>query len=322
MAFSTQPRRRNILVWAFVPCFLLLSLKEGFVTESGPWNVMPAEELFVLTGSPGVPFRQPTDVAVDPENRIFVMDGLNSRIVVFDEGGKYLHSFGSRGSAPGEMLMPVGIGVSPSAEVFVADTGNHRIQVFSPAGGFRRLFALVTGEKGDPTDVLPSSFKNLCYVCDNDNHQIQVYDAITGEFVSGWGAKGKNLGEFRYPATLAMDSENNVYVVDVMNARVQTSNPYGERAWEVVVWGVDPDRLFRPKGVAVDRSSRVFVSDSYVGIVKVFLPGGELFGFVGGAKGEAKRRFTTPTNLVLDGRGRLLVVETRANQVSVYRIRQ
>ena len=320
MSLSAKLGNENILLWVFVSYLLLLPLQEGLATESGPWEVLPAEELFVLRGSPAVPFRQPTDVAVGPENRIFVMDGLNSRVVVFDDKGGYLHSFGTRGRSAGQMLMPVGIGVSPAGEVFVADTGNHRIQVFSPNGGFRRLFPLVTEEKGDPTDVLPSSFKRLCYVCDNDNHQIQVYHATTGEFVSAWGAKGKNLGEFRYPATLAMDCEHNIYVVDVMNARVQTFDPYGERAWEVVAWGVRLDRLFRPKGVAVDRSGRVFVSDSYVGIVKVLLAGGDLFGFVGDSKGEEKRRFTTPTNIVVDPRGRLLVVETRANQVSVYRI--
>ena len=311
----------NRLVRVFVLFLLLLPLQEALARDPGEWIVLPGEELFVLKGSPGMPFRQPTDVSVDPENRIFVMDGVNSRVVVFDEAGGYLYSFGTRGSRPGEMLMPVGIGVSPSGEIFVADTGNHRIQVFSPTGGFLRLFPLVTEEKGDPTDVLPSSFEQLCYVCDNDNHQIQLYDSATGEFVSAWGGKGKNLGEFRYPATLAMDSKDNLYVVDVMNARVQTFDPRGTRAWEVAAWGVRPDRLFRPKGVALDRNKRILVSDSYAGIIKVFLPGGDLFGFVGNAKGE-RRRFTTPTNIVLGRRGRLLVVETRANQVSVCRIRE
>jgi DNA-binding beta-propeller fold protein YncE len=314
-------RHKSVLAWVLVPYLLFLPFQAVLAREPGEWEVLRGDELFVLRGSPGVPFRQPTDVAVDPEDRIFVMDGLNSRVAVFDDEGGYLYSFGTRGSAPGEMLMPVGMGVSPSGEVFVADTGNHRIQVFSPAGGFRRLFPLITGEKGDPTDVLPSSFEQRCYVCDNDNHQIQVYDSNTGQFLSAWGSKGKNLGEFRYPATLAMDTDNNIYVVDVMNARVQTFDPYGERAWEVAVWGVGLDRLFRPKGVALDGKRRIWVSDSYAGIIKVFLPGGDLFGFVGDSKGE-RRRFTTPTNVVLDRRGRLLVVETRASQVSVVRIKK
>jgi tripartite motif-containing protein 71 len=300
-------------------CLLLLPYGGAEAGEREEWVILPTEELFVLKGSPDMPFRQPTDVAVDGDHRIFVLDGVNSRVAVFDEQGRYLYSFGTRGSAPGQMLMPVGIGISSSGEVFVADSGNHRIQVFSRDGGFQRSFPLITGGKGDPTDVLPAAFKNFCYVCDNDNHQVQVYDATSGEFVLAWGGKGKNLGEFRYPSTMTSDDRNRVYVVDVMNARVQTFDPYGERAWEVAVWGIGSDRLFRPKGVALDKRSRILVSDSFMGIIKVFLPGGDLFGYIGDSKGK-QRRFTTPTNIILDGKERLLVVETRANQVTVCRM--
>jgi len=194
--------RRWILV--FVPavslCLLLLSCRGAQGDEGADRSIVPTKELFVLNGSPGIPFRQPTDVAVDADQSIFVMDGMNSRVAVFDKQGGYMYSFGTRGSAPGQMLMPVGLGISPSGDVFVADSGNHRIQVFSRDGVFLRSFPLTTGDKGDPTDVLPAPFENFCYVCDNDNHQVQVYDAKSGQFVLSWGGKGKNLGEFRYPS--------------------------------------------------------------------------------------------------------------------------
>jgi DNA-binding beta-propeller fold protein YncE len=320
----TSPKNKQgvpVLLRALSLCLVLLPYCWAGASERAEWSILPTEELFVLKGSPGMPFRQPTDVAVDGDHRIFVMDGVNSRVAVFDEQGRYLYSFGTRGSAPGQMLMPVGIGISSSGEVFVADSGNHRIQVFSRDGGFRRSFPLITGGKGDPTDVMPAPFKNFCYVCDNDNHQVQVYDATSGEFVLAWGGKGKNLGEFRYPATLTLDHRNRVYVVDVMNARVQTFDPYGERAWEVAVWGIGSDRLFRPKGVALDSENRILVSDSFMGIIKVFLPGGDLFGFIGDSKGK-RRRFATPTNIILDREERLFVVETRANQVTVCRMKE
>jgi DNA-binding beta-propeller fold protein YncE len=312
-------QRVQVFLRALSLCLALLPYGRAGADERAEWVILPAEELFVLKGSPGMPFRQPTDVAVDGDHRIFVLDGVNSRVAVFDEQGRHLYNFGTRGSAPGQMLMPVGIGISSSGEVFVADSGNHRIQVFSRQGGFLRLFPLVTGEKGDPTDVLPAPFKNFCYVCDNDNHQVQVYDATSGEFVLAWGGKGKNLGEFRYPSTMTSYDRNRVYVVDVINARVQTFDPYGEQAWEVAVWGIASDRLFRPKGVALDKRGRIFVSDSYMGIIKVFLPGGDLFGYIGDSKGK-RRKFTTPTNIILDGKERLLVVETRANRVTVCRM--
>jgi DNA-binding beta-propeller fold protein YncE len=284
-------------------------------------NTLPVKKLFQIQGTPERPFRQPTDVAVDSRGRIVVLDGLNSRVAVFDANGNHLLDFGSPGSGPGQMRMPVGLGVSRSDELFVADSGNHRIQVFSSSGKLLRTFPLKNGEKADPTDVMPLALKNSVYVVDNDNHQIQVYNAATGAYMTGWGGHGKNLGEFRYPATIAADPDNNVFVVDVMNARVQTFDPLGNDAREIGGWGVNPGKLFRPKGVAVDPKGRIYVSDSYMEIVQVFDHRGTFLGILGdgGAKLE---RFRTPTNIVVDSRGRLYVAETRADRISVYQVLQ
>jgi len=313
-----HPRRGKALTawisWSLLICVLL---------GAGPLQARAQEtrriaskKLFEIRGTPDRPFRQPTDVAVDARGRIYVLDGLNGRVAVFDERGAYLRDLGTPGHGPGQLYMPVGLGLSPAGDVFVADSGNHRIQVFSPDGAFLRSFRLKNGERADPTDVLPLALKNRCYVVDNDNHQIQVYDTRTGGFIEEWGAHGKNLAEFRYPATIAADPGNNLYVVDVMNARVQTFNPFGGEAREIAGWGVKLGKLFRPKGVAVDREGRVYVSDSYMEIVQVFEKRGVFLGVLGDGQGHI-RRFTTPTNVLIDPRGRLLVVETRANRVSV-----
>lgn len=287
--------------------------------ESREWEAISTEPLFALSGSLGTPFRQPTDVAVGPKGRIFVMDGLNSRVAVFDQGGSFLYGFGSRGQGAGQMLLPVGIGISTTGEVFVADTGNHRIQVFRPDGGYLRSFPLITKEKADPTDVYPSPYRGLCYICDNDNHQVHVHDAESGAHLESWGGRGKNLGQFRYPATITSDRKNDIYVVDVMNARVQTFDSMGNAAREVVTWGISAGSLFRPKGVAVDGERRIFVSDSYRGTIQVFSSKGDFIGFVADEGGRV-RNFETPTNIVLNETGRLLVVETRANRVAVLRV--
>ena len=283
--------------------------------------ILPTRILFRLDGAQGKPFRQPTDVALDSRGRIFVMDGLNCRVAVFSASGEPLHDFGTCGEGPGQMRMPVGLGLSPADEVFVADTGNHRIQVFSTAGRFLRAFPLRTGADADPTDVMPIALEDSCYVVDNDAHEIQVYRARTGAFVRAWGGHGKNLGEFRYPATIAVDAYNHLYVVDVMNARVQTFDPFGNEAREITHWGVTRGRVFRPKGVAVDRDGDIYVSDSYMEVVQVFRNRGVFRGILGDEEGRI-RRFTAPTNIKLDSTGRLLVTETRANRVSVLQLLQ
>ena len=281
-------------------------------------KLLAAEEVFLLRGSPEKPFRQPTDVAVGLSSRIYVLDGMNGRVVVFGAEGEHLFSFGTPGSEPGKFHMAVGIGTAPDGRGFVADTGNHRIQVFSAKGKFLHAFGLKTGGKADPTDVLPSPFQDFCYVSDNDNHEIQVYDGRNGRLLFSWGKQGTGRGEFSYPATLAMDTSHHVYVVDVMNARLQSFDAQGEHGLEVATWGVGPSGLFRPKGVAVDLEGKILVSDSYMGWVKVFRGDGEFEGVVGTPEGEPLR-FTTPASIATDGLGRICVVETRASRVSVLR---
>ena len=83
---------------------------------------------------------QPSDIAVGPQGRIYLVDGVNNRIVVTDADGKLQFTFGRSGGGPGELQHPMGIDISKKSQVFVADTGNHRIQVFDPQGRFLYMF--------------------------------------------------------------------------------------------------------------------------------------------------------------------------------------
>src|SRR5437870_4192574 len=93
-------------------------------------------------------FRQPTDIAWDSDDNIYISDGYtNSRVAKYDKRGAWVKSWGSRGSGgphadenPGQFNTPhnicvdrhntVYIGVDRHNTVYVADRGNRRIQVF------------------------------------------------------------------------------------------------------------------------------------------------------------------------------------------------
>src|SRR3970282_193076 len=74
----------------------------------------------VRPGVPGDNFNRPTDVAWDASGNIYVADGYgNSRIAKFDKNGKYLKSWGSRGSAPGQFNIPHTLAIDAQGNVYV-----------------------------------------------------------------------------------------------------------------------------------------------------------------------------------------------------------
>ena len=75
-----------------------------------------------------------------PNGDIFVADGhggeSNARIVKFAKGGKFLMTWGKKGSAPGEFDIPHALAFDSQGRLFVADRGNNRIQIFDQNGKF------------------------------------------------------------------------------------------------------------------------------------------------------------------------------------------
>jgi sugar lactone lactonase YvrE len=112
---------------------------------------------------------------------------------------------------------------------------------------------------------------------------------------------------------------NQIFVVDVLNTRVQKFDPFGKFITDIGAWGVLPGKLFRPKGVAIDKKNRVFVSDSYMGLVQVFTDLGGFLGVI--CENNQKRQFITPVGVyVEEKRNRLQVVEMRGNKISVLKL--
>ena len=99
-------------------------------------------------GAEGESFVRPTDVAWDAAGNIYVADGYgNASIAKYEPTGKYIKSWGSRGTDPGQFNVVHGIAIDAQGNVYVADEGNRRVQVFDGNGTFKKQFLNV----GTPT---------------------------------------------------------------------------------------------------------------------------------------------------------------------------
>src|SRR5580704_8220746 len=88
-------------------------------------------------------FDRPTGVAVAPNGDVFVTDGHSpnqhnsARVVKFSNDGRFLKTWGHKGTAPGDFDEPHDIFIGGSqSRVYIADRKNNRVQVFDQDGNF------------------------------------------------------------------------------------------------------------------------------------------------------------------------------------------
>ncbi len=263
------------------------------------------------------PMVMPTDVALGPGGEIYVSDGVNHRIIKFNSQGKFLSSIGKKGSAKGYLKSPLGIDVGKNGHIYVADTGNKRVQVFSAEGKFVKLIPApgkIKKTESDITDVAVDKSSQRVFLCDNDNHQIHVFDEAKNSYAKSWGELGKDILKFQYPFFISFTPDGNLMVTETINTRVQVINPKGKFISFIGKMGVEAGELYRPKSSAM-LDNKVFITDSYLGRIQAFSITGKYLGLLTDSSGKPMV-FDTPTGITSDPKNnRLYVIEFKAGQV-------
>src|SRR5712664_3021776 len=187
-------------------------------------------------------FRQVTDMAWDSGGNTYISDGyVNSRIAKADRNGVWLKSWGEPGDQPGQFNTPHNIGIDAQNNIYVADRGNRRIQVFATDGKSLRQITLdipisanarpAIGNR--PTQntgtMAPGAPWTIC-ITPPPNQVLFTSDAfpgriyklsLDGKVLGMFGRAGKQPGEFGWVHEIACPSENELYVAEILNWRVQ-----------------------------------------------------------------------------------------------------
>ncbi len=180
-------------------------------------------------------FGRVSAVAADPAGKVYVFQRgeVADPIVVFDEKGKYLRSWG-RGMFGNEH----GLRVDRNNNVWVTDNGDHQVMKFTNEG--RLLLTLgVKGEAGDddkhfgrPADIAFAPNGDF-YVADGYGNARVVKFSPEGKYLTAWGKHGAGPSEFNIVHSVAVDSQGTVYVSDRENNRIQIFDSNGKflRMW-------------------------------------------------------------------------------------------
>jgi DNA-binding beta-propeller fold protein YncE len=217
---------------------------------------------------------KPVGLTAGPDGNLWIPDTHYSRVLVFDaKTGQLVKKFGEHGREPGQFVFPSDIAFDAKGNVFVSEFGdNDRIQVFDPNTlellySFGR-FGAGPGEFSRPQSMVIDG--ETLYVTDACNHRIQVFKT-DGTFVRSMGKIGSDLGEFRFPYGLDMDSKGRLVVCEFGNNRVQLVDKQTGKG--LAQWGTggrELGQLAYPWGVAVDKHDRVVAVDAGNNRLQVF----------------------------------------------------
>ena len=132
-----------------------------------------------------------------------------------------------------------------------------------------------------------------------------------------WGSSGiAKPGMFLNPQHLAVDSENNIYVTDLGNSRVQKFDDTGNyiRSWGSQGSGLG--QFAHPSGIAVVDNS-VFVVDRELNIVQKFDSYGN-FDMQWGNFGNGDGEFRSPNGIAISDENFVYVVDTGNNRIQKF----
>ena len=204
----------------------------------------------------GMNFGEVPGVAVDSKGNIYVFTRSNTaggpayapaaaQLLEFSPKGVFLREIGKGLYAWSEAHT---VRIDKNDNVWAIDKGSDMVIEFNQAGRVMMVFGrrkesadadskpwervnpplpAVNGLFRQPTDVAWDSEGNI-YITDGYiNSRVAKYDK-NGDWVKSWGTRGTAPGQFNLPHAIVIDRNNNIYVGDRSNRRVQVFDTDGK----------------------------------------------------------------------------------------------
>jgi DNA-binding beta-propeller fold protein YncE len=224
-------------------------------------------------------FASPTGIALGPAGRVFVADADLRQVYSLDSQGN-----GTLVIDSAMLERPNGLAWDArEGLLYVADTQAHQIKVFDMTGRLVRTIGRRgegPGEFNFPTFLALSGERLV--VSDTMNARVQVIP-LNGEGKPMLvGERGTMMGNLVRPKGVAVDSENNLYVIESYHDHLLIFDERARFLLPIGGAGKAAGSFYLPGGVWIDRGNRVFVADTFNGRIAVF----QFLGGVGDHGGE------------------------------------
>ena len=199
---------------------------------------------------------------------------------------RFLSATGGLGDAPGLFRMPGGIAIDAARHrIYASDTYNHRLQVLS-------------------------------YERAADRSALTITDFLT------LGQEGSGVDDFNEPGGLTLNSDGELYALDVMNSRVKVYSPSGDVLRTFGQNGVGPGEFIAPMALDFSPDGKtLYIVDSYNYRIQALDPEGRFLFQFGGPRRTNKPKtvgageFVWPFGIAVSKRDGAVFVTDAAGQM-------
>ena len=242
-------------------------------------------------------FRWPRSIDVNSDtNNIYICDGGNNRVQVFDESLEFLFTFSD------EMNEPKGICIYLN-KVYVTQYGANSLTVYSTEGRYIES----VGRRGEkelefqyPRGVAVSNVNDIIYICDANNNRIQCLNLdLTFNSL---------IPNITNPFDIKLTPQN-ILILTLGSPCIQFYDYSHQLIRELITQGKG-NQVIRSYYFCLDRYFNIILTDFSADCVMIFSDIGELLHKFG-KRGEGRGDLISPTGIATDGEGRIIVVSRK-----------
>lgn len=212
-------------------------------------------------------------------SKVYISDSGLAGLVIMDLADGSFEYFIPDGK--GRLQLPINCCVDERGYIFVADANRKQIIVFDNERGYQHAF----GETEDfkPTDV--SVHGGQIWVANVQGHAVHVYDAEDYRLLRTIpGLEQGEDGYIRQVTNIGLSGDQ-LFVSDFGDFNIKQFSLTGELTTVVGGYGNTPGSFTRPKGIALDRDTNLYVVDAAFENVQIFNNQGKLLMHFGGSYG-------------------------------------
>lgn len=268
-----------------------------FLTSfKGPEDFSKKEGSFLGSGGPeAVQVKKPYGVII--RNGVIYVGDTTTGVYQFDLINKKFLAFkGSKGL--GKIVQPINLSADKEGNTYVCDPERKQVLQYDKNDIFIRAFS--NQEPWRPVDA--EVFEGKLYIADSTKMTggVKVFDLKSGQFLEAIGTSGQPEERLGLAVNIAFDNDGYLYVMDAYTFAIMKYDRDGHYRGRLGGPGDSPGFFGRPRGVAVDRTGKIYAVDGAFDVVQVFASTGQLLTYFGNADDTEPGALTLPAGIFID----------------------